>query len=140
MLRRADEAEARAAIARNIGDEFAPRRWLVDALKDALQRGVELWLVSASPRLAVETGAARIGLLASEAIGIELAAGGYLAPWPIDTGKPAACRARGRTPPAVALGDTQWDLPLLQWAQQGYMLNRATEDPQLFTSAAALRP
>lgn len=139
VLRQADQAVAAAAIDRVLGADFSPRVWLLEALQDALKRGVEVWLVSASPRLAVQVGAKRVGIEPSQAIGIELAESGYRAPWPIDTGKPAACRSRGKSAPAVALGDTRWDMPLLQWASQGFMLTPADQDAHLLDSADSHR-
>ncbi len=139
VLRGVDPAVAKACLRAVVPDDFAPRAWFVDALNDAMDRGVEVWLVSASPLLAVEVGAEIVGLQRAHKVGIELAEEGFVAPWPIGEGKPAAWRARGLPPADVALGDTRWDQPLLDSAVTGCMLVKAHLDPHKDTAASVLR-
>lgn len=139
MLRHVSAAEAKIALKAEVPASFAPRRYFTDALRDAMDRGVQVWFVSASPLLAVEVGAELIGFEPTGKIGIELTADGYRSPWPIDAGKPAAWRARDLPPVDLAFGDSQWDLPLLQSASTGVMLIKAHEDTDVNTTAAAIR-
>jgi phosphoserine phosphatase len=129
---------ARAALRSFFAPRLRPRRWLVEALSAAQARGVPVVVVSASPRIAAEVGVALIGVQ-WPVIGIELdAAGAVVEPAPVIEGKVAAWRARGLPPPALALGDSQWDGPLLRSAAVSFRLVHAGADPHRDTPLADL--
>ena len=48
-----------------------PRRWLIEALRAAMARGVQVTIVSASPRLTVQRGALLYGLAQCEIIAVD---------------------------------------------------------------------
>ncbi|MSP91019.1 MAG: hypothetical protein EXR79_04320 [Myxococcales bacterium] len=118
-----------------------PRRWLLDALAEAVGRGVRVVVVSASPRLAVTVGAALFGVANWPVIAVD-AAGGASAvlrePVPIGQGKVEAWHVAGLPQPALALGDSAWDLPLLNLAAVGLQVTRACDDPLCDVGAAEL--
>jgi phosphoserine phosphatase len=121
-LRGVPEETARETLRAFFAPRLRPRRWLVEALAQAAGRGVRVHVVSASPRLAAEIG---VSLLGADwpVIGIELDADGRVVePAPVFEGKVEAWRARGLPPPAVALGDSPWDEPLLRSAALGFRL------------------
>ncbi len=119
-------APLRAALARFLAPRLRPRDHLVSALRACIERGVEVWIVSASPRLAAEVGADLVGLQGARVLAIETpgtAPGVFTEPVTVGEGKVAAWRSLGLPPPAVALGDSKWDLPLLESAGAGYLLS-----------------
>ncbi len=129
---------ARAALRTFFAPRLHPRRWLVDALSGAAARGVNVVVVSASPRLAAEVGVALVGVR-WPVVAIELdAAGAVVEPAPVIEGKVAAWRARGLPPPALALGDSPWDVPLLESAAVSFRLVHAGADPHRDTPLADL--
>ncbi|MCO4760272.1 MAG: haloacid dehalogenase-like hydrolase [Myxococcales bacterium] len=140
VLRNISEQDAAEALRDVVPDDFTGRRYMVEALQAAMARGVSVWLVSASPLLAVQVGAGLVGLESAGMIGIELdPKDGFVAPWPIGPGKAAAWRARGLPQPDLAFGDSKWDLPLLNSAATGVMLVPAPKDALVTRSAAEVR-
>lgn len=116
-------AEAlRQRLAQGLERRIAPRRWLVDALERAMTRGVRVAAVSASARLAVEVGLAHVGLQPHLVIAVDPTPGGFAEPIPIGHGKVSALTAAGVDAPAVALGDSRWDGPMLDFARCGVLL------------------
>lgn len=114
-----------------IAARVAPRTWLVQALRAAADRGVNVWLVSASPRLAVEIAAELFGLRGLPILAVDCASGQplrFAEPVPIGEGKVSAWQALGLPQPDLALGDSRWDLPLLRSARKGLLLARAADD------------
>jgi phosphoserine phosphatase len=133
VLLRTDEHAARPPIEQAIRERVRPRRWLIEGLQAAMARGVQVVLVSASPRLTVEIGAELFGLqdcpiLAVECLGLEPAV--FAEPVPIGQGKVEAWQASGRGIPDLALGDSVWDGPLLRSARLGLLVQRACDDPR----------
>lgn len=133
------EQQARQELADWLAGCVRPRRWLLDGLLQAEARGVEVVVISASPRVAVEVLAARYGVghwpvLALEA---ERTADGVRLQQPVSVGdgKVAAWQQSGRPAPALGLGDSRWDLPLLRSSHEGHLLRRAVEDPFVDASA-----
>ena len=59
-------------------------------------------------------------------------------PVTVGEGKVAAWRGLGFTAPAVALGDSKWDLPLLEIAGVGYLL-RQEPRPTIWPTALKSR-
>lgn len=130
---RADPQAVRPVMAAVVREHLRPRRWLVAALRAAQARGVHVVIVSASPRLAVEAGAALFGLDACPIIAVDCLQADPAAfnePVPIGDGKVAAWTVQNLPPPDLALGDSKWDGPLLRSARRGLLLQRACEDPQ----------
>ena len=144
LIAQVSAVAARPVLAGAFARTVRPRRWLLDALADAVARGVRVVIVSASPRLAVEVGAALFGIEAWPAIAVDGGGGSDPAalrePIPIGHGKVEAWHAAGLPVPALALGDSAWDLPLLNMAACGLQLKRACDDPACDVSAAALSP
>ncbi len=139
VLRHISPDDAADALRAVVPTTFAARRYFVEALQQAMARGVAVWFVSASPLLAVEVGAGIIRVTPTGMIGIELASEGIRAPWPIGEGKPAAWRARGMPSLDLAFGDSEWDVPLIESAATGVMLVRAEHDADVARSAADVR-
>lgn len=107
---------------------IALRRWLIDALLRAIDRGVRLVIVSASPLPVVRWTAELHGLHAATVIGIEASSAGIREPAPVGFGKVEAWQLLGLPQPQLALGDSRWDGPLLQMAQTGFLLQKASKD------------
>ena len=131
LIARVPDGSATVRLRDAIAARVAPRTWLIDALRAAAARGVQVWLVSASPRLAVELGAELYGLGAMAILAVDCRPGhppAFAEPVPIGEGKVAAWRARGLPAPDLALGDSSWDLPLLRSARTGFLLARAVDD------------
>lgn len=131
LIARVPEGSTTQRLREAIDTRVKPRTWLIDALRAASQRGVHVWLVSASPRLPVELGAALFGLDGTAIIAVDCSAGQaptFVEPVPIGEGKVAAWQARGLPTPDLALGDSAWDLPLLRSARCGFLLARAVDD------------
>ncbi len=134
------EPEVRAALATRLRDHVHPRVWLVEALLRAVARGVRVIAVSASGRLAVEVGLARLGLDGKcDVIAVDPVEGGFVSPWPIGHGKPAALRAFGVERVDLAIGDSRWDGPLLDAGRRGILLRPADADPTTPLSIAAVQ-
>ena len=112
-----------------LGAQLHPRRWLVDALRAAAERGVEVVVVTAAPRDSALRALRATGLPAWPVVGIEVQQGAVVEPAPVDEGKPLAFAQRYAGQPAVALGDSRHDIPLLQAARQGFWLRPARPDP-----------
>lgn len=102
------------------------RRWLVDALRAAEARGVRVVVVTAAPRAAALEAVAHFGL-GWPVIGIQVADGRVVEPAPVGPGKAAAWRAAGYPAPAVALGDSVYDEPLLGLAARGFRVAPPTD-------------
>ena len=131
LLARVPAGTADVRLRDAIASRVVPRTWLVQALRAAANRGVHVWLVSASPRLAVEIGAQLFGLEGLPIVAVDCEATQplrFAEPVPIGAGKVAAWRALGLPPPDLALGDSRWDVPLLQSARTGMLLARAIDD------------
>lgn len=132
VLLRVDLDAARPAVEHAIRERVRPRRWLIQALRQAISRGVQVVLVSASPRLAVELGAELFDLRDCPILAVDclsLDPPRFAEPVPIGEGKVQAWQASGRAPPDVALGDSVWDGPLLRSARVGLLVQRACDDP-----------
>ncbi len=123
MLRGLEEAKVQAAFGAFLAPCLGPRRWLIDALRAAAGRGVHVFVVSASGRVGLEVALGLAGV-SWPMIAVELAPSGFVEPTPIDAGKVAAWVARGLPPPALALGDSRWDVPLLRSAEMGMRISR----------------
>ena len=109
-----------------------PRTWLVAALQAAMARGVHFAIVSASPAPAIAFAAAEYGLGGARVIGVTVdpaSPSGFVEPVSVGWGKVAAWEAAGLPKPAIALGDSKWDLPLLGHATQGFWLIPACDEP-----------
>ena len=129
--------EVRTALATRLRDHLRPRVWLVEALQSAVERGVRVIAVSASGRLAVEVGLDQVGLTGQcDVIAVDPTPEGFLAPWPIGHGKPASLRATGLSGVDVAIGDSRWDGPLLDFGRRGLLLVPAADDPSVMRSVA----
>lgn len=142
VLVRVAADEARPALTQAVQAVVRPRRWLIEGLQAARARGVEVWLVSASPRLAVEVGADLFGLQGCGIVAVDCLSAEppeFLEPVPVGEGKVLAWRKLGLPPPDVALGDSRWDLPLLGSARVGLFLQRACDDPHCDTPADDIR-
>ena len=110
---------------------IVPRRWLLEALQAAMARGVKLVVISASPQPVVRLGVALFGLQGAEVIGLQCEtqpALRFIEPIPVGFGKPEALIARNLPRPDLALGDSRWDLPLLQHARAGCWLVPACDE------------
>lgn len=132
VLLRTDADAATPAVRSAIAARVQARLWLVEALQQAVQRGVHVWLVSASPRLSVEIGARLFGLEGCPILAVDCLAVDpprFALPVPIGQGKVDAWRALQLPMPELALGDSSWDLPLLESARVGLLLTRACDDP-----------
>lgn len=116
FLRDADVPRAQADFRAFL--ELGPRTWLIDALRAAEARGVEVVVVSASPSIGLEVALAVAGV-AWPMVAVEV----DIEPAPIAEGKVEAWKASGRPRPALALGDSRWDLPLLRFAELGMRLD-----------------
>ncbi len=132
VLMRAQPGTARRAVTQAIRERVRPRRWLIEALQQAVQRGVRVWIVSASPRPAVEIGAELFGLhtwpiLAVDCLQHDPAL--FAEPVPIGEGKVQCWLAQELPRPDLALGDSMWDGPLLRMARRGLLVQKACDDP-----------
>lgn len=136
------QAAARAELAVWLAGCVRPRHWLLQALLTAEGRGVEVVVISASPRAAVEVAAGRMAVGHWPVLALDADRDGASAtlrePVSVGDGKVLAWQASGRTPPALALGDSRWDLPLLHSAGVGHLVARAVDDPWLASTADAL--
>jgi phosphoserine phosphatase len=131
LLASVDPAAARARLIQVFAARVTPRAWLITALQAAMARGVKLIVISASPLPAVQLGIELVGLQGAEAIGLEYALAPephFVEPIPVGFGKPAALIAQGKPRPDLALGDSRWDLPLLQHARVGCWLVPASDE------------
>lgn len=132
ILQHVSSAQVRPLLETALPQRVRPRRWLVSALQAAMARGVRVTIVSASPRLTVEVGAALFGLASCAIIAVDTdptQLDVVVEPAPIGHGKVEAWQRLELPPPDVALGDSRWDLPLLRSARQGLLLQRACDDP-----------
>ncbi len=132
LLAGVDPEAARIRLIEAFNTRIAPRQWLITALQDAMARGVRLLVISASPTPAVQLGIELAGLQGADVIGLECALTPepqFVEPIPVGFGKPAALIARGLPQPDLALGDSRWDLPLLQHARAGFWLVPASDEP-----------
>jgi hypothetical protein len=121
---------AKPVLAAAFRNRVRPRRWLLAGLQAAMARGVRVTIVSASPRLAVEVGAELFGLAACPIVAVDAQdTRAVVEPAPIGEGKVQAWQLRQLPPPDLALGDSRWDLPLLQSARLGLLVARACDDP-----------
>lgn len=108
-----------------------PRQWLISALQQAMTRGVQLVVISASPQPIVEMGVELFGLTGCKVIAVKHVRAPephFFQPLPIGFGKVHAWQAAGLPQPAVALGDSRWDLPLLAHAVEGFWLTPADQE------------
>jgi adenylate cyclase len=109
-----------------LGRVLKPRVWLVDALRAAEARGVEIVVVTAAPLTSALRGLRATGLPAWPVVGIEVdGVGAVVEPAPVDEGKPLAFVQRYPVMAALALGDSRHDIPLLQSAKVGFWLRPA---------------
>ncbi|MCB9740805.1 MAG: haloacid dehalogenase-like hydrolase [Deltaproteobacteria bacterium] len=135
-----DRVAVFAALRSTLAAELRPRRWLLDAMLQAADRGVKLWAVSASGRIPVDVGLDLLGVADRfGVIAVEVDDRGPIAPWSIGFGKVHACRAAGLAAPAVAVGDSVWDGPMLADARHGFRLPKPKDDGRFDASAADLR-
>jgi phosphoserine phosphatase len=95
---------------------FPEARWLLRTLVD---RGWEVYIVSASIRWSIEVAARDFGLTPQRVVALDLETEAglitdrVLEPIPTLEGKPALLRARAGRPPDLAFGNSMLDLPLL---------------------------
>jgi phosphoserine phosphatase len=95
---------------------FPEARWLLEVL---IERGWEVYVVSASNRWSIEVAARDLGLPAERVVALDLeTAGGVLTtqvrlPVPTLEGKPSLLRARAGRAADLAFGNSLLDLPLL---------------------------
>ncbi len=120
MLAFADETQRASGLATRI---HRPAR---EVIRWAHGAGIEVWVVSASPRAAVVAGARHFEIDASRVIGVTpIVASGVLTtelqePISFDAGKPLAFAAHApRTTLLAAFGDTASDVPLFLAAHLG---------------------
>jgi phosphoserine phosphatase len=123
-----DADAVRSALAAPIG-QVTLRPWLAASLQTARQRGVLVAIVSASPTLVVEFSCQLLQFPVDRVIGLALHDGAVIEPASIGFGKVAAWQQAGLPQPALALGDSRWDGPLLASAQQGLRLIKASHEP-----------
>ncbi len=131
LLARVPAADAHPRLREAMLSRIVPRRWLIDALQAAMARGVHLLVISASPLPAVQLGLQLAGLSNAQVIALEctLTPGPQFAePIPVGFGKPQVLTARHLPRPDLALGDSRWDLPLLQHAKAACWLVPACEE------------
>ncbi len=124
--------QAVAQLRQGLLRQVRPRQWLVAALRRAIDRGVQVVIVSASPRPMVTLGMNLFGLDVCRVIAVDVdpsMPSRCLQPVPIGEGKVLAWQALGLPQPSLALGDSPWDFPLLASAQLGLLLSRACDDP-----------
>lgn len=127
VLRSLDRATVLDTLSAHFAVQLRPRQLLIDALRRAEARGAVIYIVTASPRWSAEAGARLLGV-DWPVIGIEpvgAAPGAFVEPVSVEHGKPAAWRARGLPRPALALGDSRWDEPLLEYAHTGLRVTHA---------------
>ncbi|MEY3015532.1 MAG: hypothetical protein RIT45_4267 [Pseudomonadota bacterium] len=140
LARGVDATAVKDALRAALAPTLRPRRWLLDAMLAAADRGVVLWAVSASGRLAVEVGLELLGVRDRFGIiAVDVDDEGPVAPWPIGFGKVHACRAAGLPAPAVAVGDSIWDGPMLADARHGFRLQKPADDADFDRAADELR-
>ena len=130
ILRHVAPADVVPVLDEALRQRVRPRRWLIEALRAAMARGVQVTIVSASPRLTVQRGALLYGLAQCEIIAVDTHSDAVVEPAPVGNGKVQAWQRRGLPPPDLALGDSRWDLPLLRSARVGLLLERACDDPR----------
>ncbi len=117
------------ALRRFLATRIRPRAHLVAALRRALDRGVHVWIVSASPALSARVGATLVGLDGIGVLALETTPDGVIEPATVGPGKVAAWQARGLPPVNLALGDSRWDEPLLAHAHVGFWLDEPDAMP-----------
>ncbi|MBI3183918.1 MAG: haloacid dehalogenase-like hydrolase [Myxococcales bacterium] len=109
---------------RFLGRFFAFARPLVDELSAA---GLEVWIVSASPRWVVAPGGQELGIPAERVIGVDCGidrgrlTGQVFEPIPCGEGKVTLLEGRGRRP-ALAVGNGELDLPMLSYAERALVI------------------
>ncbi len=124
MLRGLPTGAVQAAFRDYFAPRFGPRQWLIDALLEAERRGVTVVAVTAAPQTGAEVSLSLAGC-DWPAIGVQLAEVGCVEPAPVGDGKVGAWKARGLPRPALALGDSKWDRPLLEFAERGLLVTHA---------------
>lgn len=135
LLAGVDAASAQRRLREVLIERVVPRRWLVDALRVAMARGVNLLVISASPLPAVRLGVSLAGLDGASVIALQCELGPgepptprFVEPIPVGFGKPEALIAQHFPRPDLAIGDSRWDLPLLQHARLGCWLVPACDE------------
>lgn len=131
---------------RFFAERFAGRvfRWVAPLLARLRRAGLEPWVVSASPALAVAAGARALGIPAAQVIGVESAVdGGRLTstvrtPISCGEGKVAQLAARGLRP-VLAFGNGELDLPMLAAAGAAVVVAPPDEPGNALVEAAAAR-
>ncbi|MCA9546317.1 MAG: haloacid dehalogenase-like hydrolase, partial [Myxococcales bacterium] len=103
------------------------RGWLVQALQAAEGRGAAVVVVTAAPLDSAREALAHFGL-PWPALGITVRDGAVVEPAPVGPGKALAWQAAGHAAPAVALGDSVHDEPLLALATLGFRLDPPTDE------------
>ena len=125
------DERARALTETAICPKIRARGELLAGLLAAEARGVRVVVVSASPVAALEAALGHVGLHPSALIGAR-SEGGVLsdpATLPVGVGKMAHWRDRGLPAPALAVGDSMWDVPLLSMASIGVMIAKMQVSP-----------
>jgi phosphoserine phosphatase len=105
-----------------LADRLRPRSWLIEALREAGERGVEVVVVTAAPADAARHAARVMGLHDWPVLGIEVFDDELVEPAPVGPGKVAAWRAAGLPQPVIAIGDSVHDHPLLDSATRGFLV------------------
>ncbi len=130
------------AMTEQLDGKIAARRYLVDALIDAVARGVNVVVVSASPVEALPVALAMFGLQGAETIAAQPMSDNTMPAvdsLPVGQGKVTRWRESARPIPKLAIGDSRWDVPLLNFAEHGVLVTPFDDDPDTARSAATLR-
>lgn len=102
-------------------------RWVRPLLAVLAERGLEVWIVSASPIWAVQPGAAALGVPVERVIGVQsdVEAGRLTRrvhkPIPCGDGKVARLKERGCRP-VLAVGNGDLDLPMLAYSERALVV------------------
>ncbi len=135
----ADPDRFRTAMQAIAARMIVPRRYLVQALVRAIERGVRVWIVSASPQAAIEVAMAHLGMAPDGIIAARADGDGRAhQPLPVGQGKVGVWRQLGLPTPALAVGDSDWDRPLLAFADTGLRVLEAADDPDFHHGRAAV--
>lgn len=131
-------AAVQKTLSRAIRPLLRPRSELIDPLKAALARGVHVHVVSASPVEAIPAGLALIGLQPTSIIAAQGKDGTWPDPatLPVGEGKVRHWQLRGLGPIDLALGDSRWDLPLLQSAKVGVLVAAMNDEKSAAIASA----
>jgi len=135
--RTADEVRSFARAAWNDALTAGTLEWepaVVDLIARLHEAGWQVWIVTASPALAVEPLAADLGIPAERVIGMRSAVGadGRMAaeietPCPHGAGKADALRAAGLQNVRLGAGDSPADAPMMELAELGLAIDRGSD-------------